>query len=67
MVYVILASIIIYMENNSCIIYNDFLPPHVNAEIYNHAIAISEKFSHAMVVGKQEEEINEKWRKIQLS
>jgi len=48
------------MENNSCIIYTDFLEDDVNSELYNHTISISEKFSQTKL-GKGI--INEKWRK----
>lgn len=51
------------MENNSCLIFTDFLTPEVNAELYIHAVNQQEAFEHTKTVGKDGNgAINEKWR-----
>jgi len=51
------------MENNSCLIFNDFLEPAVNAELYGHALQQKPEFEHTQTVGKDGKGVlNEKWR-----
>lgn len=50
-------------HNNSCIIFNDFLEPDINTELYTHALNQKEAFEHTQTVGKDGQgEINQKWR-----
>lgn len=51
------------MENNSCIIYTDFLRPDENTAIYAHALQNAALFSHTMVGdGENEGIVNDYWR-----
>ncbi|WP_448701653.1 2OG-Fe(II) oxygenase [Mucilaginibacter sp. AW1-3] len=38
-------------ENNSCLIYHDYLDKDTNAQLYAHAIAKQDDFEHTMTVG----------------
>jgi Rps23 Pro-64 3,4-dihydroxylase Tpa1-like proline 4-hydroxylase len=51
------------MENNSCLIFNDFLTPEVNADLYEHAIQQQAAFEHTRTAGQDGKgALNEKWR-----
>lgn len=39
------------VENNSCLIYNDYLEPAINADLMAHAIAKEADFEHTQTVG----------------
>jgi Rps23 Pro-64 3,4-dihydroxylase Tpa1-like proline 4-hydroxylase len=50
-------------ENNSCLIFRDFLDEHVNASLYKHAVSKKEIFNHTQLQGKNGTGvINENWR-----
>src|SRR6187402_761859 len=51
------------MENNSCLIFNDFLEAGINADVYDHAVGKKEDFEHTKTADKDGTgQVNEKWR-----
>lgn len=50
-------------DNNSCLVFHDFLEDEINEALYKHAISKQEIFNHTQVAGKNDAgTINEGWR-----
>lgn len=50
-------------DNNSCLVFNDFLSADVNAELYTHALNQKAEFEHTQTAGADGKGVvNEKWR-----
>lgn len=50
------------MENNSCIIYKDFLSPGFNSALFLHTAGHRELFNHTIVGDGEKGRVDENWR-----
>lgn len=55
------------MDNNSCIIYYDFLIEKDNKAIYEHAVSIKDRFKASNVINKNAPVVNEGTRKSKVT